>query len=161
MKGLYLVMTAAAFVCGCASAQVPQEKASAPTPVEQASAPKEENCGLQVPPKGVGPEDLGGVLVFIYPKTLLDNYTGCQTLWAVSYEIKMRSTTHFKNGIPTAYERYVNNKFNSCQINGKEEKAGPGDFTCPGYDAVNQMQQAYQQARPYKGEIPPDLDPRK
>jgi hypothetical protein len=152
-------MAAAVLVCGCAAASKNENFAAQTAP--SVSRLKGENCGLQVPPKRVPAENLGGVLVFIYPKTISVNYTGCQTLWAVSYDIKMRSIIFFKNSIPAAYERYVNNEFNSCKINKEEEKKESSDFTCPGYDAVNQMQKTYQQAIPYDGEIPHDIDPRR
>jgi len=149
MNRLYFMMAAIILVCGCTSDPTPD--------------PNEETCGLQVPPEGVYPIEATDAIIFVYPKTIPHNYTGCQTIW-VANKYKVKSVTHFKDGIPVTLKQYENNKLRiSCEIKDKEEKqsAPSADFTCYNYSMINNMEKMFREAHPYRGEIPSGSDPRK
>lgn len=40
------------------------------------------NCGLKAPPDGSGENRVHGTYLYVYPRDVPDNYTGCQTVWA-------------------------------------------------------------------------------
>ena len=156
----YLAAQAAALAQAPAVAPAP---APAPIPAS-ALPPQEEVCKLPVPPEGIYPEDIGHVLVFIYPKIVPSNYTGCQTVWGKYNGIKQRTVIYFKDGVPAKTEEYKDNKLQkSCQIKKKEEKAESGndESACPDYDEFKKMEEGLRAAKPYRGEVPPEIDPRK
>ena len=159
MKQLYIIMTVAAFACGCASA--PRAESQTVQAPPSTSDLKGENCELQAPPKEINPEYIewiDGAVFFMYPKTPPNNYTGCQTLWEVNSRGK--SVIHFKQGKPVMAVVSLENKSPiTCQINENEKPVL--DNTQPCY-IVHFMLNDYQKsARPFKYPIPPDRDPRR
>ena len=41
-----------------------------------------QNCNLKTAPVGSGENFIHGTQLFIYPREIAQNYTGCQTMWA-------------------------------------------------------------------------------
>ena len=41
-----------------------------------------QNCNLKTPPDGSGENFIHGTQLFIYPREVAQDYTGCQTMWA-------------------------------------------------------------------------------
>src|SRR4051812_44487799 len=65
-----------------------------------------QNCGLSVPPITSGKNAVHGAYLFIYPRELPDNYSGCQTMWEQTGRKWM--VLHLNDGHPTKLvESYV------------------------------------------------------
>lgn len=43
--------------------------------------PDAKNCSLSVPPENSGTNSLHGVFLFVYPRVIPVNFTGCQLMW--------------------------------------------------------------------------------
>ena len=145
MKRLFLIVAVASLTYGCAS------------------IPHGENCAYQDPPKEASPffeDDLFG---FIYPKALPDDYTGCQITWAEnSGKSKIRGIFYFERGIPVTTGIYMGTQvLMSCRIEEKVKFSDETGLGCPSRDMVHDIVKKYQEAEPFKGEIPPDRDPRR
>lgn len=146
MKQLFFIVAVAVLSYGCAS------------------APKGENCTDRPPPKEAYPtfDPEAKNFRFTYPKVLPANYTGCQTTWDETGKFKY--VIHFENGKPDALNVSVAGNSQlamSCQIIENEEPAVTRGRGCLSFEAAQSTVKEHQEAEPFKGEIPPNRDPRR
>lgn len=119
-----------------------------------------ENCALPAPPKDAVVEPVHSMFVFVYPKTMSDNYTGCQTFWIESGD-KMFST-YFDNGIPVIHETYRQGRLlKSCEIKENEGIEDKDGFACPSRSSEINTAKAYSNYSLSDIKVPPNRDPRR
>jgi len=99
----------------------------------------------------------GAGIFFRYPNSTPKDYAGCQILWVIGDKGReARFVIHFVNGIPDSLKTYEKTQLlASCKLHGKETDEPE---KCANMDSFVKL---LIEAKPYKGEIPKDIDPRK
>ena len=58
----------------------------------------DKNCDLSAPPKSAAINSVHGYFIFMFPRNIASNYTGCRTIWGEGGEVFM--TMKYENGLP-------------------------------------------------------------
>jgi hypothetical protein len=58
----------------------------------------DRNCDLVAPPKSAAINSVHGYFIFMFPRNIASNYTGCRTIWGEKGEVFM--TVKYKSGLP-------------------------------------------------------------
>ncbi|MDQ0024571.1 hypothetical protein J2X90_002369 [Variovorax paradoxus] len=94
-----------------------------------------ENCDLSAPPKTAAVDAVHGYFIFIHPRKIASNYTGCQMIWGERGEVFM--TIKYEKGAPYTFTQFnpENGKLVlDCRYRDKVLKRGGGE--CPAYQRI-------------------------
>lgn len=64
----------------------------------------DRNCDLSAPPKSAAINSVHGYFIFMFPRNIASNYTGCRTIWGERGEVFM--TVKYKNGHPRTLTQF-------------------------------------------------------
>ena len=122
------------------------------------TAHSKESCALAAPPRAAAVNVAHGEFLFIYPREIAQNYSGCQTMWNQRGAAVFVLT--FENGMLASYQEFAKSPRKatlSCKYIGAALKTRSSK--CPAYEDV----QAGFRTMPGAAEprVPPEADPRR
>lgn len=114
-------------------------------------------CGSAPPPLTAAVNASHGSFVFIFPRQLKEDNTGCQTLWNARGEVVFVLT--FKRGLVTSYEEFPRSGGLglSCAYRGRKLRTASDE--CPSYDEIaSRFKTLPEEEEP---QVPANVDPRR
>lgn len=96
---------------------------------------RDENCNLKAPPRASAISDVHGYFLFMHPRTITANYTGCQTIWGEAGEVFM--TMKYKRGVAYAFTRFnPEDRKPVLECRYKNEALETKSSECPSYQRI-------------------------
>jgi hypothetical protein len=128
------------------------------TTVLASTAHSKESCALAAPPRAAAVNVAHGEFLFIYPRGIGENYSGCQTMW--NQRGSAVFVLRFEQGMLASYQEFTKSSHKatlSCKYSGAALKTRSSK--CPAYEDV----QAGFRTMPEAAEprVPTDVDPRR
>lgn len=116
-----------------------------------------QKCISAPPPLAAAVNASEGSFIFIFPRQLKDDFTGCQTLWNARGEVVFVLTFH--RGFATSYQEFSNSGHLrlSCAYRGKKLRTTSAE--CPSYDEIaSGFKTLHKEEEP---QVPANVDPRR
>ena len=113
-------------------------------------------CGSGPPPLAAAVNASDGSFIFIFPRQLKEDYTGCQTMWNARGEVVFVLT--FKRGLVTSYKEFSRSGGLdlSCAYRGRKLRTTSAE--CPSYDEIaSGFKTLPKEEEP---QVPANVDPR-
>lgn len=118
-----------------------------------------ENCSLESPPRTAGVTGSHGFFYFVYPRSIPNNYSGCQIMW--DEHGGKWFVLNFSNGDVVKYEGMdpgIPSEQILCLYKNKKLQSGDG-AVCPAFEAINGGIRVLPQADEFI--VPKARDPRR
>jgi hypothetical protein len=115
-----------------------------------------ENCALEKPPIDSAVNAVHGKFLFIYPRKIKNNYSGCQLIWNQKGEIII--SINFKNGILFSYEENLHDKNSRLICIYKNNSFKDLSEKCPESNEIKYGFKALEKS--YEPLVPIEIDPR-
>lgn len=117
-----------------------------------------ENCTLTIPPRAAAVNANHGEFLFIYPRKVEKDYSGCQTMW--NQRGAPVFVLRFEQGELASYQEFAKSSRKaalSCRYVGTKLKTRSSK--CPAYEDVEAGFRTMPEAD--EPQVPPEADPRR
>ena len=115
-----------------------------------------ENCALEKPPVDSAVNAVHGKFLFIYPREIKNNYSGCQLIWNQKGEVII--SMNFKSGILFSYEENLHGKNTRLICIYKNNSSKNSPEKCPKFNEIRSGFKLLEKS--YEPLVSIEIDPR-